>query len=138
MILDTIAATSLATMMSCICVSIELTTVVMSVCFEISRLYGGFFISPAQMSDFPDWHFADALSYIKYCFVGIALNELSDLELTCTTSEINTGKCVSSGNTIIEQRGYDQYSIGYNVGILIVYIFGCRLFGYLALRFFKK
>lgn len=138
MMLDTMAATSLATMLSCICVSIELTTVVMSVGFEISRLYGGFFISPTQLNDYPDWHFADALSYIKYCFVGVALNELTDLDLTCTAKEISSNTCILTGEAIIKQKGYDNYSIGFNVGILIVYIFGCRLFAYLALRFLKK
>ena len=138
MVLDTMAATSLATLISCVCVSIEMTTVVMSVCFEICRLYGGFFMSPAEVKLTEEWAFADALSYIKYVFVGIALNEFHGLEFTCTDLEIQNGKCVTSGETIIELKGYDQYTIGFCVGILIVYIFGCRFFAYLALRFIKN
>lgn len=137
MILDTMAATSVATAVSCICVSVELTTVVLSGCFEIARLYGGFFTSPAQLLDYPDWKFADALSYIKYAFVGIALNELGGLELSCTPEEIAKNKCISSGETIIEQKGYDEYQINFCAGILVVYIVGCRLLAYLALKFIK-
>jgi ATP-binding cassette subfamily G (WHITE) protein 2 len=115
-----------------------MTTVVLSGCFEVCRLYGGFFTSPAQLLEYPDWKFADALSYIKYCFVGIALNELKGLELSCTAAEIASNKCISSGETIIIQKGYDQYQEDFCVGILIVYIVGCRLLAYLALKFIKN
>jgi ATP-binding cassette subfamily G (WHITE) protein 2 len=66
MLLDAVAALSLATMVSCICVSIEMSTVVLSVLFEISRLFGGFFTSPEMLHEYPHWKFADALSYLKY------------------------------------------------------------------------
>jgi len=136
MILDTMAATSVATAVSCICVSVELTTVVLSGCFEVCRLYGGFFTSPEQLLEYPDWKFADALSYIKYAFVGIALNELNGLELTCTAQEIAKNKCVSS-HDIIVQKGYDEYHIDFCAGILVVYIVGFRLLAYLALKYIK-
>ena len=65
MILDSQAATSISNMVSCLCVSIELSTVVLACVYEISRLYGGWFVSPALLADYPRWKFADALSYIK-------------------------------------------------------------------------
>ena len=138
MILDTITATSLATMLSTICVSIELTTVVMSVAFEMSRLYGGYFISPAQMEEFPEWKFADALSYIKYAYVGISINELDGLELSCTPQEVAANKCISTGEEYSEIKGYDEYTIPFCVGILLVMIFSYRIIGYLALRYIKN
>lgn len=138
MILDTMAATSVATAVACICVSVEMTTVVLSGCFEICRLYGGFFTSPAQLLEYPDWKFADALSYIKYCFVGVALNELKGLELSCTDAQIAKNTCVSTGEQIMEQKGYDQYQEDFCVGILIVYIVGCRVLAFLALKLIKN
>jgi ATP-binding cassette, subfamily G (WHITE), member 2 len=159
MILDCMAATSVATagiihstlithlppppqllcaVVACCCVSIELTTVVMAGIFEMCRLYGGFFTSPLQLKDYPHWKFADALSYIKYAFVSVALNELTGLELTCTQAQKDSGRCITSGQTIIEQRGYDQYNQSFLFGILIVYIVGARLIAYCGLRFFKK
>ena len=110
---------------------------VLSLFLEISRLYGGFFTSPMQLKDHEGWRFADALSYLKYTFVGVAINELEGLELSCTASEISKGTCVSTGETIMAQRGYDEYTVGFCAGILIVYIVGCRIFAYLALRFIK-
>lgn len=61
MLLDTNAALSLATMISCLCVSLELSTVVLSLLLELSRLYGGFFTSPKQLDLYDHWRFADAL-----------------------------------------------------------------------------
>jgi len=141
MLLDTWAATAVATAVSCICVSLELSTVVLSVYFEICRLYGGFFTSPAQLliGDSYGWKFLDVISYIKYCFVGIALNELEGLELTCSKEEISLGQCkIHSGDVIIKDKGYDEYTIEYCAGSLVAYIIGVRLIGYLAIRFIKK
>lgn len=115
-----------------------MSTVVLAGIFEMSRLYGGFFTSPAQLLEYPDWKFADALSYIKYAFVGVAINEMTGLELSCTDAEIASAKCIPNGEIIMEQKGYDEYSIQYNFGILIVYIVGCRLIAFLALRFIKN
>ena len=138
MILDTVAATSLATLVSCICVSIDLTTVVMSVLFEIGRLYGGFFIKPVDLSKYPQWEWADSLSYLKYVYVGVAVNEFSGLELTCTTEEISNGACkFTDGEQVMETFGYDIYSVGFCVGTLIIYIICCRFIAYIALRFIK-
>eukprot|EP01035_Chromulina_nebulosa_P021369 gene21369-27686_t len=134
---DTYAATSLATAVSTICVSIDLSTVILSVLFEISRLYGGYFTSPEQLLSYPNWKFADALSYIKYSFVGVALNELEGLVLTCTAAQVKKNACTRTGEVIMAQKGYDQYTIGFCAGILAVYIVGCRIIGYLGLRFIK-
>ncbi len=145
MMLDTNAALSLATMVSCLCVSLELSTVALSLLLEISRLYGGFFTSPKQL-DIPKnygWKFADALSYLKYTFVGVAVNELEGLQYTCTDAEKATlakagGVCVVRGEQTMADKGYDEYTIGFCAGILVVYIVGCRVVAYGALRFFKK
>ncbi len=114
-----------------------MTTVVLAGCFEVCRLFGGYYIAPIQLVDYPQWKFADALSYIKYCFVGICLNELKGLELSCTPQQISSHKCVSTGEQIMAQKGYDEYHEDFCVGILIVYIVGCRLLAYLSLKFIK-
>ena len=108
-----------------------MTTVVLSGVFEISRLYGGFFTSPQQLLEHQNWKFADALSYIKYAFVGVAINELSGLNLECEPASAN---CITEGETIMKQRGYDQYNISYLAGILAVYIVCARLVGYIGIR----
>lgn len=102
--------------------------------FEVSRLFGGYYTSPKLLDDYPDWRFADALSYTKYAYVGLALNFLQDLKVEC-----DTGKTclINSGEDIIKNLGYDEYTIGACFGYLIVLIVGFRLIGYLGLRFLK-
>ena len=117
------------------CVTVEMSTVVLSLLFEVCRLYGGFFTSPLQLQDYPNWRFADALSYIKYAFVGVALNELNGQDLVCDPGE--TCK-IMSGKQIAAAKGYDEYTIGFCAGILVLYIFGCRAIAYLALKFLRN
>lgn len=179
MILTSQAATSISNMISCLCVSIELSTVVGACVYEISRLYGGWFIKPADMLLYQDWRFADALSYIKVClslpqfspfpfplslslshhlcvaliytlnppqhqysFIGISLNENAGLSIkcvqparTCAAPCNVNGPC--AGETIDKFYGYDDYTIGFCAGILVVFIVGCKFVSYLGLRFIK-
>ncbi len=105
----------------------------MSLLFEICRLYGGFFASPVQVKEYPGWAFADVLSYIKYPFLGITINELTDLKLDCPS-----GNCkYTTGEQIMKDFGYDEFSIGFCIGISFLLIFGFRLIGYLGLRYIK-
>lgn len=108
----------------------------MSFLFEVSRLFGGYYTSPALLDEYPDWRFADALSYAKYAYVGLALNHLSGLRIDCDTGD-GTDCAVTSGQQLIDQYGYNQYTIGGCVGYLFVLIVGFRLIGYLGLRFVK-
>jgi ATP-binding cassette subfamily G (WHITE) protein 2 len=136
MILDTMAATALATAVTCIALTVELSTVILSLFFEVCRLYGGFFTSPKQLDapEFAKWKWLDALSYIKYAFVGVALNELNGLEFTCPPDEVCE---ITSGEQVVAQKGYDQYSIAFCAGALVLYIIACRVIGYLGLKLIK-
>jgi len=144
MMLSSMAATSMSNMISCICVKIELSTIVLAAVYEISRLYGGWFISPKLLLSYPEWQFADVLSYIKYSFVAISLNENDNLLITCLPSELNqNGQCVIpplntspyTGSAFNKYYGYDNYTINYCAGVLIAYIFMSRLIGYIALKY---
>eukprot|EP01031_Cornospumella_fuschlensis_P031507 gene31507-38079_t len=134
MVLDCLTATSLATVVTCFCVSVEMSTVVLCCLFEICRLFGGFFASPTLMEEEEAWAFADALSYIKYAFVGSAITELQGLKLSCDPGETCQ---YTTGEEIMKDNGYTDYSVGYCVGILFVFIVGFRLLAYLGLRYIK-
>jgi ATP-binding cassette subfamily G (WHITE) protein 2 len=80
----------------------------------------------------------DALSYIKYVFVGVSLNEYQGLHLHCLKSQLKAGKCpITSGHQIILQYGLEQYSTVTCVGGLIGLILGFRLIAYIALKLVK-
>lgn len=63
MILTQFSATSLATMVSTLCRTTDLSTTILPITFEIGRLFGGFFLPPAQLPRYFVW--LDALSYCK-------------------------------------------------------------------------
>lgn len=135
MILCSMAAIALATAVTCIALTIELSTVILSLFFEVCRLYGGFFTSPNQLehAQYAKWKWLDAISYIKYAFVGVALNELTDLEFTCPSGDCE----ITSGEQVMALKGYDEYSIPFCAGILVLYIVVCRFIGYMGLKFIK-
>jgi hypothetical protein len=126
----------------------------MAATYEIVRLYGGWFISPAQISSYADWKFADTLSYIKYAFVAVSLNENDGLVITCAMSERTpayaigdqtTSNCKISplttmpydGSNYNSYYGYDSYTISECAGALVGYILIARFLSYIALRFIK-
>jgi len=137
MVLCSMAATSLALMISALCRTTTFAVTVLPMALEICRLFGGFFLSPANLPGYFVW--LDVLSYVKYCYVGISLNELTGLKLTCLDSELKDGVCpITSGEQTIELLGLDYLSIGACAGILIAYIIICRCIAYVAIRFMKS
>jgi ATP-binding cassette subfamily G (WHITE) protein 2 len=137
MVLNSQAPMSAATAISCICGTIEYSVVLLSVVIEGCRLFGGFFASPAQMESIPDWKFADSLSFTKYAFVGVALNELSGLEIECDINPPSSCSPITSGEQIIAANGYDLTSLDFCIGMLIVLIVGARILAYVGLRYLK-
>jgi ATP-binding cassette subfamily G (WHITE) protein 2 len=121
-VLDTYAATSLCAAVVCICVSIDRSTVVLSFLFEITRLFGGYYTSPRQLHEYPHWKWADALSYLKYAYIGAVLPLL---------------RGVKGSQAIIDLYEYDAYTVGECAGYIIVLIIGFRFLAYLGLRFIK-
>lgn len=128
-LLDNWAASSLCTAVVCSFVSIEKSTVIMSFFFEFCRLYGGYYTSPKEMLSSPEWKWADALSYLKYTYVGTVRQILESIPGHSTTSP---------SQVIINTYGYDQYSAGICIMGACVLIIGFRICGYLGLRFVKR
>ena len=135
MLLCSLAATSLALMVSALCKTTDMSVTVLPLALEITRLFGGFFLAPSRLPKYFSW--LDALSYVKYTFDGTALNELSGLRLTCTQADLDNLSCVTNGEYFIQERGYDYITIGGCIGALLAYIIFCRTIAFLGVRFLK-
>lgn len=137
MILCSLTATSIALFISAVCRTTTMAVSVLPMALEVARLYGGFFLSPANLPDYFVW--LDALSYAKYTYVGISLNELHGLVLTCTDAQRNAaGNCpIPDGETTIKTLGLDSFSIHQCALILLAMIIFFRAGAYLAIRFIK-
>jgi ATP-binding cassette subfamily G (WHITE) protein 2 len=136
MILCSLAATSMALFISAVCRTTALSVVVLPMALELCRLFGAFFLSPANLPKYFKW--LDAMSYVKYTYVGVALNEMSGLVLTCTEAQKVKGNCpVPTGETTIRLLGLNNFTIGGCFAGLIVIILVTRIGTYLGLRFIK-
>eukprot|EP00611_Tribonema_gayanum_P017885 TRINITY_DN3082_c1_g1_i2.p1 TRINITY_DN3082_c1_g1~~TRINITY_DN3082_c1_g1_i2.p1 ORF type:complete len:432 (+),score=160.44 TRINITY_DN3082_c1_g1_i2:749-2044(+) len=140
MVLCSLAATSLALLVSAFCRTTDLSVTVLPFMLEICRLFGAFFLSPANTPGYFVW--LDALSYVKYCYVGVSLNENHGLTLTCTPEEeIDVGgitQCpIPNGDAFLETQGMENWTMGACAGILVFYIFFARFLAYLGVRFLK-
>jgi ATP-binding cassette subfamily G (WHITE) protein 2 len=98
---------------------------------EVTRLFGGFFLSPANLPPYFVW--LDALSYVKYSYVAVSLNEQRGLQIECPQAG---GSC-KSGDDTISHLGMDKFNIGMCAGVLIAMIVFFRLIAYLGVRFIK-
>ncbi len=133
----------MALMVSALCRTTSLSVTVLPMVLEVARLFGGFFIAPSHVPKYLSW--IDALSYIKYAFVGTALNELSGLDLTCNGVKVTvvnatyniTAPCIHSGEELIIERGYDCINIGGCIGVLLAFIIFCRFWAFIGVRFLK-
>ncbi|CAF4738286.1 unnamed protein product [Rotaria sp. Silwood1] len=134
-LLCSFAATSLALMISALCKTTDMSVTVLPMALEITRLFGGFFLAPSRLPKYLSW--LDALSYIKYVYVGLSLNELEGLKLTCTASELASGKCITDGEATIRDLGLDYISIGGCIGVLFAFIIGCRAIAFFGIRYLK-
>jgi len=56
------------------------------------------------------------------------------LEFTCPAG---TTCAITSGEQVEAQKGYDEYTMGFCAGVLVLYIFGCRIIAYLGLKFIR-
>ena len=131
-------------MVSALCKTTDMSVTVLPMVLEVARLFGGFFLAPSRLPKYFTW--LDALSYVKYSFVGASLNELQGLHLTCERSKGSlisnisnqTAKCIKQGEELIQDCGYDQLSIIGCIAILLGFIIFCRTWAFIGVRFLKN
>jgi len=134
--LCSLAATSLALMISTFCRTITLSITVLPLILELCRLYGGGYLPPSRLPAYFSW--LDALSFVKYSYTGIALNELEGLELHCDPDELVGGSCpITSGQQVIEQEGFDYITIWGCALVLLAMIVFFRILAFVGLRWIK-
>jgi len=142
MLLCHFGALGLGTAISALARTTEVAVVVLPLVLEICRLFGGFYLSPATLPGYFVW--LDAMSYLKYTYTGISLNELTGLEYNCTAKQLinatnsTPAHCpVSTGNQTIYVWGFQYLSSGGCAGVLLAYIVGFYLISFMSARTIK-
>ena len=91
------SAVALSNMCSCWAVSIEMSTVVLAMFMEITRLYSAFFISPLALDAYPIWSFWDQTSYMKFAYTGLCLTQYQGMSYYCTPAQLSNINFVRVG-----------------------------------------
>lgn len=133
MTLSSLVALSMANMVSALTPSVTVALTFLPSVLEVCRLMGGFFMPPSNLPAYFSW--LDALSYVKYSYVGIALNEFKGLTFTC--DGFNTTCPVQDGEQVIETFGLDYISIGGCFGVLCAFVIFFRFWTFIAFKFLK-
>jgi ABC-type multidrug transport system permease subunit len=102
-------------------------------------IFSGFFVNSNGIPVYFDW-----ISYIapmKYGYRALAINEFTDLEMTCTPSQmVATGSggtvCpITNGNQVLALMGFDDAgTVTENIGIMIGLYAGMMMLSYIALH----
>jgi ATP-binding cassette, subfamily G (WHITE), member 2 len=78
-------AVALSNMCSCLFVSIEMSTVILACCMEITRLYSAFFVSPVLLDSYPKWKVRDTRHMLFKSLTCIAYASQSFRQLSNLT-----------------------------------------------------
>lgn len=136
MVLCQLCATSLGLMISALCCTTDLSLTVLPTVLELNQLFGGFLLSPKNLPKYFVW--LDTLSYVKYTYIGVSLNELEGLQITCLPTELVNGVCQApSGQQTISDLGLSYLKPRDCALIIILFILVTQVVAYLGIRFLK-
>ncbi|KAK7066131.1 ATPase activity protein [Halocaridina rubra] len=116
-------------MLSCVAKDINVGLGITAPLLVPLMLFGGFFLNANTVPDYFIW-----IKYISWFNYG---NEAFNINQWTGVSDIacNNGTlfCMTTGEEVIERFGYEDGSIGYDIGLLFVLLVAFRLLGFLAL-----
>jgi len=91
-------------------------------------IFGGFFINTLSIPAYFSW--LEYVSFFKYGFEALAINEFQDKVIGCDPGE----NCdVTDGNKVIINLGLDINNFWRDIGILLALLIGFRIFSYFFL-----
>lgn len=123
------ASNSVALLISPVASNVLMASAVLPLAIEVARLFGGFFMPPIKLPIYFVW--LDAISYVKYVYMAITMNEFQDASLSCPA--INVTSCIN-GNNVLQELGIDYMPIYACALVLIGLILVLRMCTYIALR----
>eukprot|EP01118_Nematostelium_gracile_P014681 TRINITY_DN5780_c0_g1_i1.p1 TRINITY_DN5780_c0_g1~~TRINITY_DN5780_c0_g1_i1.p1 ORF type:complete len:650 (-),score=148.57 TRINITY_DN5780_c0_g1_i1:3-1952(-) len=95
-------------------------------------IFSGYFINSETVPDYFIW--VEYISFLKYGFRAVAVNELRGLQLTCAEDEKIQGKCpIPNGDAQIDILGFDGATPGVDLCIVLGFYVGFVSLAYLAL-----
>eukprot|EP00762_Andalucia_godoyi_P008164 ANDGO_07428.mRNA.1 ABC transporter G family member ARB_01379 len=103
-----------------------------------AMVFGGLFINTSSV---PVYFLPfQMISYIKWGFEGLSINEFEGLSLHCKSSQVVNGQfCpVTSGKQVLDSLAFDSSTVALAFGILLAEFFVFRLLSFLVLSIIVK
>lgn len=123
------SANSVAMLISAVAGNVLMSAALLPFALEVARLFGGYFLSPKQLPLYFSW--IDAISYVKYTYMGAMLNEFSNKTLICDPA----APVCPTGNDVLASLGITFIPLYACALVLLGMILVMRFITYLILRF---
>lgn len=140
MVLQVLAAQSIGLFISAVIKDVKEAQVLGSVWVLMSMLVGGFYINSDNIPSF--LRYLSWLSYLKYAYEALVKNDMRGVSFECvpegqphTIFSQNGAKCPVTAEQVFEGAQLKSFSVGGNVGILVLWVVVMRLLGYLAMKY---
>jgi len=92
-------------------------------------IFSGYLLNTDKTPPYFIW--IEYISFFRYAFRALTINEFKHIEFHCRDSELIGGICpVPNGTVILEELNFDNDTIALNIGVLIIMYVALRLIGY--------
>mmetsp|Transcript_66636 Transcript_66636/g.177394 ORF Transcript_66636/g.177394 Transcript_66636/m.177394 type:complete len:158 (+) Transcript_66636:1-474(+) len=101
-------------------------------------MFSGFFLNDESVPTWLSW--LKYISFIRYAFQALAVNEFSGAQFDCEAAEANATEPVIclDGDDWLRSLNFDDVSIGTNVAIMIALIAAFNLAAYYSVLVLRK
>eukprot|EP00054_Salpingoeca_dolichothecata_P027833 m.206300 g.206300 ORF g.206300 m.206300 type:complete len:662 (-) comp26059_c0_seq10:69-2054(-) len=131
LVLVTNVTSGLFVAFGCISPNLNIAQILAPVTLVLFVLYSGFYINSQSLLPWLDW--IAYVSFIKYAWQTLVINEFTDLTLKC--NDVPAGACIAHGKDELRLLGMENGKIAEDFFILLGMTAGYRILAYLALRF---
>lgn len=128
LVLIALTSHSLGLIISAVSNSLETATLISPFIVTLLILFSGFYLNVTSIPVYFIWVYY--ISYYRYAFEALAINEFTNKPITCLDWELVNGVCpITNGNQVLERYGF-QMNLWVNVGILIGMIILFRIIAF--------
>lgn len=132
LLLVNLVATSIALAISTVVPNIASGNLISVILMLFFLMFGGFLVSNVGVPPYVVW--CRYLSFFNYALEIMASNELATLTVVFTPAG-TTESTTLNGAELLRQFGFEMQNIGRDFGVLVGFVVGYLLIGYLLLRF---
>eukprot|EP00048_Salpingoeca_helianthica_P015136 m.225213 g.225213 ORF g.225213 m.225213 type:complete len:662 (-) comp16645_c0_seq1:321-2306(-) len=127
-----VTAQSYGLVISAVTPSFEVASVIVPVCTIILMLFGGFYLN--SRSIWIGFVWIEALSFLKYSFTAVAVNEFRGTTWTCS----DPTNCLGTGERVLETLNFTHGNVWEEIGKLFALCVGLRVIAYFCLLLLRR